>query len=50
MNVVAIGPLPVESLTWQGPGNRVLTVICKVTFTLWPGESPLHPVQQPIDL
>jgi hypothetical protein len=49
MNIVKIGPLAVDSLTWQGPGNRVLTVICKATFTLRPGESPLHPVQQPIE-
>lgn len=49
MNVVSIGPLPVASLTWQGTVNRVLTVVCKATFTLWPGESPLHPMQQPID-
>lgn len=49
MNVIAIGPLPVSSLVWQGPANRILTIVCKATFTLCPGESPLSPVQQPLN-
>ena len=49
MNVIAIGPLPVDSLVWQGPANRILTIVCKATFTLCPGESPLSPVQQPLN-
>jgi hypothetical protein len=49
MNVIAIGPLPVGSLVWQGSAGRILTIVCKATFTLCPGESPLAPVQQPIN-
>jgi hypothetical protein len=49
MEVVSLSALPVASVAWQpGPGTTTLTVICKATFTLEPGESPLAPEQQPI--
>ncbi|WP_441287327.1 DUF2169 family type VI secretion system accessory protein [Sorangium sp. KYC3313] len=49
MDVVSDGPLPVASLLWQVRSlTWVLTVICKATFTLAPGESPLAPAQEPI--
>ncbi|WP_437592919.1 DUF2169 family type VI secretion system accessory protein [Sorangium sp. So ce1000] len=49
MDVVSDGPLPVASLLWQARAlTWVLTVVCKATFTLAPGESPLAPAQEPI--
>lgn len=49
MDVVSTGPLPVASLRWQArPSVWVLTVVCKATFTLAPGESKLAPQQEPI--
>lgn len=49
MDVVSDGPLPVASLLWQVRSlTWVLTVVCKATFTLAPGESPLAPAQEPI--
>jgi hypothetical protein len=49
MEVVSLSALPVDSVAWQpSPGATTLTVICKATFTLEPGESPLAPEQQPI--
>src|SRR5580704_1435434 len=41
MNVTTVGPLPAGSLLWQRQGNWVLTVVCKATFSLQPGESTL---------
>ncbi len=49
MEVVSLSALPVDSVAWQpSPGSTTLTVICKATFTLEPGESPLAAEQQPI--
>ncbi|NUP05678.1 MAG: DUF2169 domain-containing protein [Polyangiaceae bacterium] len=49
MEVVSNGPLPVASLVWQArPTIWVLTVVCKATFTLGPGELSLAPMQEPI--
>ncbi|MEP7121506.1 MAG: DUF2169 domain-containing protein [Byssovorax sp.] len=49
MEVVSLSALPVDSVAWQpSPGATTLTVICKATFTLDPGESPLAAEQQPI--
>src|SRR4051812_15334723 len=49
MNVTAIGPLPAGSLLWQRHGNWILTVICKLTFDLLPGESKLAEEQEPLN-
>jgi hypothetical protein len=49
MNVTAIGPLPVGSVVWQRHANRVLTVVCKATFVLQPGESPLAEEQEALN-
>ena len=50
MEVVSLSALPVASVAWQpSPGATTLTVICKATFTLEPGESPLAPEQEPIN-
>jgi hypothetical protein len=40
MDVVSAPPLRASSILWQGT-TRVLTVVCKVTFALAPGESTL---------
>ncbi|WP_437599755.1 DUF2169 family type VI secretion system accessory protein [Sorangium sp. So ce590] len=46
MNVIAAGPLPVASILWQPQaGSWVLTVVCKGTFLLRPGESLFAPEQ-----
>src|SRR5215468_5964304 len=49
MNVIGIGPLPTGSVLWQRHGTRVLTVACKATFDLLPGESKLAEEQEPIN-
>lgn len=42
MKVVSCGPLRAGSVLWQPrPGAWALTVVCKATFELIPGESPL---------
>src|SRR5690349_20189517 len=47
MEVVSVGPLKVGSLRWQArPGAWVLTVVCKATFRLAPGESALVEAQE----
>ncbi|WP_437538988.1 DUF2169 domain-containing protein [Sorangium sp. So ce726] len=47
MEVLAVGPLPVASLLWQPrPGAWMFTFVCKATFVLRPGESPLAPEQE----
>ncbi|WP_438044921.1 DUF2169 family type VI secretion system accessory protein [Sorangium sp. So ce128] len=47
MEVLAVGPLPVASLLWQPrPGAWMFTFVCKATFALRPGESPLAPEQE----
>jgi uncharacterized protein DUF2169 len=49
MEVVSLSALPVDSVAWQSsPGAATITVICKATFTLEPGESPLAAEQEPI--
>jgi hypothetical protein len=49
MEVVSLSALPVDSVAWQSsPGAATITVICKATFSLEPGESPLAAEQQPI--
>jgi hypothetical protein len=47
MEVASLGPLRVSSLLWQPrPGAHALTVICKATFELQPGASPLAAEQE----
>jgi hypothetical protein len=47
MDVVSLCPLRACSLAWQPrPGARSLTVICKATYELSPGESPLAEHQE----
>ena len=49
MEIVSRCPLRVGSVLWQrGPGDWVLTVACKATFQLAPGESPLAAEQERI--
>lgn len=49
MEVLSNGPRPVASLIWQPrPGTWVLTVICKATYLLRPGECPLASLQEPL--
>jgi hypothetical protein len=48
MEVVSSGPLPVASIAWQTrSGGASLTVVCRATFVLRPGESPLADEQDP---
>jgi hypothetical protein len=47
MNVVSLCPLRVGSLAWQqSRGAWMLTVVCKATFELLPGESRLYHEQE----
>ncbi|MEP7120053.1 MAG: DUF2169 domain-containing protein [Byssovorax sp.] len=47
MDVVSSCRLPVASLVWQPSASAwALTVVCKATFVLRPGESPLAPEQE----
>jgi hypothetical protein len=47
MELVSVCPLRTASLLWQkGPAAWVLTLVCKATYTLAPGESPLAEDQE----
>jgi hypothetical protein len=47
MDVVSASPLPVASLLWQPqPSAWALTVVCRATFALCPGESVLAADQE----
>ena len=49
MQVTSACPLRVASILWQPrPGAAALTVVCKATFTVQPGESPLAGTQDPV--
>lgn len=49
MDVVSTSPLRVASLIWQPrAGSYSLTVLCKATFVLTPGEAQLAPEQDPL--
>jgi hypothetical protein len=51
MDVVSTCALPVASLLWQPrAGVYTLTVVCRATFLLQPGESTLAPEQEPPSL
>ena len=50
MEVVSVSPLRVSSVLWQkGPASWVLTVICKATYDLSPGESQLADDQEAVN-
>lgn len=50
MDVVSTCPLRVGSIVWRSaPGAWVLTVVCKATYALKPGESPLAREQDEIN-
>ena len=49
MEIVSSGPLPAEFLVWQpSPKAWALTIACKATFHLRPGEATLAAEQTPI--
>ncbi|MBI4701651.1 MAG: DUF2169 domain-containing protein [Deltaproteobacteria bacterium] len=49
MEVVSLGPLAAGSLTWRlGDGPWTLSVVCKATFELAPGEARLARRPEPI--
>ena len=48
MELVSLCPLRVASTVWQRKGQRALTVVCKGTFKLTPGELTLADEQEPI--
>lgn len=51
MNIVSACSLPVASLTWQPrPGAFAITVVCKATFSLHPGECVFADEQEPLHL
>lgn len=48
MNVASSCPLRVAAFPWQPrPGAFAVMILCKATFELRPGESPLATVQEP---
>ena len=48
MEIVSVGPLPVASIVWQPmPRAFALTVVCRATFQLTPGECTLAAAQEP---
>jgi hypothetical protein len=49
MELVTQTPLRAAQLVWRpAHGGFVLTVVCRATFALRPGQSPLAPTQQPV--
>ncbi len=49
MEIVPLTPLTTSSLLWRPrPSTWVLTVVCKATFRLEPGQSTLAPRQDPV--
>ncbi len=47
MEIVRLGPLPVASVTWQpAPHACAITLVCKATFPLAPGEASLAQTQE----
>jgi len=49
MELVTLSALRAAQLVWRpAHGGFVLTVVCKATFALRPGLSPLSPSQQPV--
>ena len=48
MHVTSASPLRVASRIWPTQHHRwTLTIVCKATYRLQPGESPLHDTQDP---
>ena len=51
VTVVALSKVPVDWLIWQRPPNApVLTIACRATFVLQPGEALLASEQEPLTL
>src|SRR5260370_42322218 len=49
MEILAAPPFSASSLEWQNlPAQWMLTVVCKVTYTLRPGPSPIAPERDAI--
>ena len=49
MQVVNLSALPTSTLRWlRAPGSPMLTVACKITFRLTPGDAQLAPRQDPL--
>lgn len=49
MDILAIPPIEAGALQWQEtPGQWALTVVCKLTFALEPGVSPLAGAQESV--
>jgi hypothetical protein len=49
MDLISQGPLRAEKVLWRhGNGGFTCTVVCKATFELRPGVSPLAAVQEPV--
>ena len=47
MDVVAQGAVSASSLLWERSASWVLTVVCKATFDLVPGEARLRSTPEP---
>jgi hypothetical protein len=49
MDVIAAAPFAAGSIAWQSlPGQWTLTVVCKATYALGPGTSPLAGESEPV--
>src|SRR5688500_11266464 len=49
VSVLGLSDIPVGWLIWQRPPSKpVLTVVCRATFVLRPGEAVLAEEQQPL--
>ncbi len=49
MQVLSVGPVRTGSCVWQQRGSFILTVVCKTTYWLRPGESVIAPEQEAIN-
>lgn len=48
MQILSVGPVRTASSVWQQRGTFILTVVCKTTFWLRPGEAVVAPEQEAI--
>lgn len=49
MQVHSVGPVRTGSCVWQQRGNFILTVVCKTTYWLRPGEAVIAPEQEALN-
>lgn len=49
MHVLSVGPVRTGSCVWQQRGTFILTVVCKTTYWLRPGEAVIAPEQEALN-